>query len=140
MKKMLIVLLSVAILSFPVPGHSQAGFLLGVGAGALFFGGDDGASGSGVALIYVAPKSLLNRVKNPFAARFSGVILYNSGVTLEQLFSASLPDDQKGKDKDYEILQIVRIVDGQASKRVAFWFIYIEKRSLAPPEIPGPGK
>ncbi len=137
MKKMFCVVLMTIVFMVPSVAHPQ-GFLFGVAAGAILFGGSNAANG-GAMVLYVASEEMLKRVQNPLMVKLATIYYHDDkDLTLHDLFKNSLSSGRSARvlvADNYEILQVVRVFDGERPDRGAIWFCYIEKNQLAPPEV-----
>ncbi len=116
-----------------------AGFALGSSSGGT------SAGPSGGAVIYVAPR-LAERLAEPLAVRFTSTppIRFSTSagnwepgkttITLQEMFARTLLNAEK-----FDILEVLRIVDGAHGNVATFWFVYIEKEKLKPlDQLPPP--
>lgn len=120
-----------------VQARAQVSFLAGMVVGGVLFGGD--AQGGGSAnVLYVLPRAS-ERVRDPLAVRlvssyednfYKGALAKKS---LFEIFAFSLNSwDSSKMASKYEILQIVRAIDGSNTERASIWFAYIEKEKVIP--------
>ena len=135
---------AIFLLGVAIPtANAQIGFLLGTMTGAILFGGDDqqfGASSANV--VYTLPRAS-ERVTDPLGIKFAstpklsfrvpssynGRPSYNVdetalGSTIYSLFRSV---ESRG---NYEILQVIRVIDSQSPATAVFWFAYIEKEKV----------
>lgn len=107
------------------PAHSQVGFLLGLGAGAMIAGGD-AHSGASSNILYTLPRAS-ERVVSPLKMRHSVKGTYgHPGQTLQQYFEATF--DKPASASTFEILQVSRATGN--GEVVYLWFLYTEKDNV----------
>jgi hypothetical protein len=137
MKKALPLLLVVALL-IGIPAVSSAGFATGVLVGSALSSSNSSSGEGPSSLLYEAP-FVRERIKNPLVVRMVSVCYYESDKkSIYEIFCQALGRDNPQK---YEILQVVRAIDGSSPTRAGIWFLYTEKGNLYPvDDFPGKKK
>ena len=142
----MILILAVLLIGFAASrAYAQASFLFGLGAGMLLGSGGDGTTvaAAGATVIYGTPR-VSERVKDPLGIKFASIsvrpvsedlgngsfrLSKDVGITLFAMFARVEKNPER-----YEVLQVVRIFDGQYPYIAAFWFSYVPKESVIPLE------
>lgn len=138
-KTILATLVLIASLANPQPAHAQAGFIWGVVAGAMLFGGDDGAAaGSGINVVYTMPRAS-ERVQNPMGIRFVTYRDCGASVAIWEMFRYALKvnhlyEGTPNPETMQEVLQVVRVFLPSNAGCANFWFAYVDKQSVIPLE------
>ena len=141
MKKTIALSLVIFSLMFTQVVYAQTSFILGLATGALLSSNGKKTEGSSPSVIYTS--SSISRISNPYLIRqacyvgdnFRGHEQYkeNSGMTWWGMFVSAIGDGGGQKEaRQFEILQIMRIVGAAGSGKATFWFSYIEKDKLSP--------
>lgn len=125
-----ILLASILLVSTPVVASAQ-GFLLGMMAGGMLFGGDEVVTGGSAAILYSADEETL-KTTDPLSVRMAATrtcfhpdFKWNAaGYTFGVLLEGVVKSDAK---RERRILQIVRIFDAKDIQCAAIWFAYTEK-------------
>ncbi len=134
MRKLMLTLATLgALLVAPVVAHAQAGFLIGLAAGGLLFGGESQYGGGGATIMWSADAETLKKIDPLSVKLIASHGCFNNyyhgdttTFTLGELFSKLL-SGREYPNKDRTILQIVRVYNPSNAACASIWYAYIEK-------------
>ncbi len=145
MKRLLAVLFVFISVIIAAPyARAQMGFITGLAVGSVLFGDEKQFSGSGVIVLYTAPR-VAERIKDPLNVRMGNVGYRFGGEGAHKSVSELFGDVLSNKNQDrnhvkkldpthYEVLQVLLMPDIQNKNYGTVWFFYIEKNQVIPLE------
>jgi hypothetical protein len=137
----LVLLVAIPMTANASVGSLVAGMLLG---SSMSSNDDESVQAEGNAnVLYLMPR-VIERVTDPLGMRLTSVrtldASFRSGHSVREIFHGlSFP---KGKTaENYEVLQVVRVMDRGDADNPCLWFTYIEKdKIISLNELPAPGQ
>ncbi|MBI4050112.1 MAG: hypothetical protein HY398_01540 [Candidatus Doudnabacteria bacterium] len=127
-----------------VNASAQLSFIGGVIVGSILTGDNKSVlAGDGVTILYTLP-GIAARVKNPLMVKQASIWVSFDTAPFEGKYQCKFSSRGKsvalyeifkcaeGESEKFELLQVLRVNHPQNSNSATIWFVYLEKKAVAP--------